>query len=280
MRRGDMRLLKTQKRQFDANPYIVEQLTATSEDGTAIPYFLVRSREFHYDSQHPTILYAYGSAGASEFPQYSGILGRLWLARQGVYVVANVRGGGELGEAWHVVKTDRRHVYEDCIAVARDLFTRHITAPSHLGIRGASAGGLLAGVMITQHPESFNAALVEVPVLDLLRPDLLLGGAAAQEPEHGSLSIAAERAFLESTSPLENLRPNEHFPVPMIVTSTADDNVSPAYARKFAAKMDALGMPFFFYETKEGGHGIWATPNEHAQYEALAYTYFSRRLAD
>lgn len=269
--------IKSLPPQFDANRYVTEQLEATSRDGTRVSYFLVRPKTFKANGRAPTLMHGYGYQGFSQFPYYSGFLGRLWLDEGGVYVLANIRGGGEFGPAWHVTKTQRQLVYDDFIAVAEGLIRRRITSPRHLGIRGMSAGGLLMGVMLTQRPDLFNAAVVEVPVLDLL-DDNLLGGRARFAVELGSLDIPEERAFLERTSPYQNLRKRDDFPVPFLVTSTTDEKAHPAFARKFGAKMEALGMPFLYYESAEGGHNVWSTPQQHAMYEALFYTYLAQQL--
>jgi prolyl oligopeptidase len=269
--------LRSLAAQFDGSRYLVEQFKATSDDGTRIPYFIVRTRNAR--STQPTLMYGYGAYGGPEYPRYSGVIGRLWLNEGGAYVFANIRGGGEFGPAWHVTKTERRHVYEDFVAVARDLFDRGITTPKQLGICGGSAGGLLVGVMLTKHPEMFGAAIAEVPLLDLLRTDLLLSG-SAMATEFGSLHVPDERKFLEETSPFQNLRPNENFPVPLLMTTTSDDNVHPANARRFAARMADLNMPFLYYESAEGGHaGSGApTPEDRASHDALVYTYLARQL--
>lgn len=271
--------VKTLPPQFDAENYIAEQLEASSRDKTRVPYFIVRPKALKKNGQAPTLIHGYGYQGFPQFPYYSGFLGRLWLDQGGVYVLANIRGGGEFGASWHVTKTQRQKVYDDFIAVAEDLIRRKVTSPPHLGIEGMSAGGLLMGVMITQRPDLFNAAVIEVPILDLLN-DNLLGGRERFAAELGSLNIPEERAFLEQTSPYQNLKKREDFLVPFLVTSTTDEKAHPAFARKFAAKMESLGMPFLFYESADGGHNIWSTPQQQAMYKAMFYSYLAQQLME
>jgi len=281
--KGVARAVAAHRAQFDADRYITEQLLATSVDGTKIPYFIVRSRSLRFDGRAPTILRAYGASGALKYPLYDPYLGRLWLDMGGVYVQANVRGGGELGPHWHVTKTDRRFTYADFFAVAEDLIRRGITSPRHLGIRGHSQGGLLVGVALNERPELFSAAVIENPVLDLIDAFVILNGvpvriADNRAREHGSLEIEDERAFIEKTSPLQNLRKNPKFPMPFIATSTTDQGVPPTMARKYAYKLGLLQIPYLFLESPEGGHDAWSTPKQHAEYEALVYTYLSHSL--
>lgn len=277
--------LRSLPAQFDATRYVVKQLEATSQDGTKVPYFLVQSRDLRPEANTPTVIHAYGASGAVELPTYDGILGRLWLSRGGAYVLANIRGGGELGVKWHVTKTERRHTYDDFIAVAEDLIRRKITAPRHVGIRGHSYGGLLVGVVLNERPDLFHAAVLENPVLDLIGAEELRNGVrvrsaqdALYKAEIGSLEVPEERVFMEQTSPYQNLEAREAFPIPFISTSTTDVYVSPGMARKYAARLASMSMPFFFYENPEGGHAAWSTPPQRARYEALVYTYLWDRL--
>ncbi|MDZ7632515.1 MAG: prolyl oligopeptidase family serine peptidase [Gemmatimonadaceae bacterium] len=212
-------------------------------------------------------------------PQYDAEVGKLWLERGGVYVVANIRGGGEFGPAWHEagLKTRRQIVFDDFAAVARDLIRRGITSPKRLGIQGGSNGGLLMGVQMTQHPELWNAVDIQVPLLDMLRYEQIAAG-ASWVAEYGSVSVPAEREFLASISPLNNLKAGVAYPQPLIWTTTKDDRVGPQHARKFAAKMSDMGLPYLFYEVIEGGHGAGANIEQRAHTSALEYTYFVRQL--
>lgn len=275
------RPLRNQRTSSDRTRFVTEQFEATSRDGTRIPYFLVRARDLKHDGSSPTLMSGYGGFGMPQYPQYSAAVHRLWLEQGGAYVLANIRGGGEFGPAWHraAIKTHRQRAYDDFIAVAEDLIRRKITSPRRLGIEGMSNGGLLVGVMLSQRPELFHAAVAKVPLLDLLRWDLLRGGAYTAN-EFGSLEHAEERAFLERTSPYHNLRMRPNHPVPLLITATNDDNVHPAQARKYAARMQELGMQFLYYESEEGGHGASLTPAGRALNEAIEFVYLTRTLAD
>lgn len=266
--------------QFDSAPFLTQQLEARSSDGVMVPYFVTMAKSRHNNARSPVVIDAYGAFGASEGPHYSAALGRLWLERGGVHVVANIRGGMERGLGWHVTRTDRQHTYDDLIAVVEDLIRRGITSPKHVGIRGISAGGLLAGVMITRRPDLFGAAVLRVPVLDQLRVDLNGLDASQMAAEFGSLDVPAEKEFLRRTSPFQNLRPSDEFPIPLIITATNDRVVPPAQPRRFAAKMESLGLPFLYYESPEGGHNATATPEQAARMEALTYTYLAQTLLD
>jgi len=264
---------------FDASHDVVEQNEATSKDGTRIPYFIVRPKNLVHNGNNPTLLYAYGGFGVSETPFYSGTYGRLWLTRGGVFVLANIRGGGEFGPAWHEagLKTHRQRVFDDFTAVARDLIARKITSPRRLGIQGGSNGGLLMGVEFTQHPELFSAVDIQVPLLDMLRYEKIQAG-ASWVGEYGSVAVPRERAFLASISPYNNLKPGVRYPEPFIWTTTKDDRVGPQHARKFAAKLAAMKIPYLFYEVTEGGHGSGANFKESSFTSALEFTYLSRKL--
>ena len=278
-RSGGIALVKTSPSKFDAHREVVEQLEATSKDGTKVPYFVVHARGMVRNGVNPTIIYAYGGFLASSLPSYNATLGKLWLEKGGVWVLANIRGGGEFGPAWHEagLKTKRQVIYDDFAAVAQDLIARKVTSPSRLGIEGGSNGGLLMGVELTQHPDLWNAVDIQVPLLDMLRYEQIAAG-TSWVGEYGSVSIPAERAFLASISPYENLKAGVHYPVPLIWTTTKDDRVGPQHARKFAAKMSSMGLPYLFYEVVEGGHGAGANLKERAHTSALEFTYFAQRL--
>jgi prolyl oligopeptidase len=275
------RPVKSLQPKFAGERFTVQQLEATSKDGTKVPYFVVRSRNFKADGTAPTLLYGYGGFNVSMLPGYLGTTGKLWLERGGVYVLANIRGGGEFGPAWHEagLKTHRQVVYDDFIAVAEDLIARRITTTRRLGIEGGSNGGLLMGVMLTQRPELFHAAVVQVPLLDMLRFDKLLAGASWVD-EYGSPQVPRERAWLEKMSPYQNLHFRKDYPEVFILTSTKDDRVHPGHARKYAAKLEALHMPFLYYENVEGGHSAAADLRERARRLALEFVYLSQRLID
>ena len=276
---GALRDIKTSPARFDASQDVAEQREATSKDGTRIPYFIVHPKTMKLDGSNPTLLYAYGGFDVSVTPNYNGIVGKLWLERGGVYAVANIRGGGEFGEAWHEagLTTHRQRVFDDFAAVGRDLIATKVTSPRRLGIQGGSNGGLLMGVEFTQHPELWNAVDIQVPLLDMLRFEQIQAG-ASWTGEYGSVANPGQRAFLASISPYNNLRPGVKYPEPFIWTTTKDDRVGPQHARKFAAKMEAMHLPYLFYEVVEGGHGAGANLQERAFTSALEMTYFIRKL--
>jgi prolyl oligopeptidase len=278
---GEAKPVKSLAPRFDASKDVVEQFEATSADGTRVPYFVVHPKGMKLDGTQPTLLYAYGGFQVSMLPSYSGSLGKLWLERGGVYVLANIRGGGEFGPAWHEagLKTNRQHIYDDFAAVAKDLIERKITSPRRLGIEGGSNGGLLMGVELVQHPELWNAVVIQVPLLDMIR-FTQIGAGASWVGEYGSPDIPAERAFLERISPYRNIKAGVQYPEPLFVTSTKDDRVSPAHARKMAARMQSMGLPFLYYENMEGGHSASANLREAAHRVSLEMTYLTRKLMD
>ncbi len=279
---GQARRIKAQPAKFDASNLVAEQYEAVSSDGTKIPYFLVHRRDIRLDGNNPTLLYAYGGFESSSTPSYSAGLGKLWLERGGVYALANIRGGGEFGPKWHEagLGAKRQIIYDDFVAVGRDLIARKITTPRRLGIRGGSNGGLLTGVAFTQHPELWRAVLIEVPLLDMIRISKIAAG-ASWEGEYGSVENDPEiRAFWEKTSPYQNLRRGTAYPEPFIFTTTKDDRVGPQHARKFAARMEEMGLPFFYYENTEGGHAAGANLRQQAHTQALEMIYLTRKLMD
>jgi prolyl oligopeptidase len=278
---GELKVVKTLPAQFDASKDVVEQLEATSKDGTKVPYFVVRPKDIPFDGSAPTLLTAYGGFQVSETPRYSGMTGRLWLEHGGVYVLANIRGGGEFGPAWHEagLKTHRQVIYDDFAAVGADLVARKITSPRHLGIIGGSNGGLLMGVEFNQHPEMWNAVVIQIPLLDMLGFEHIAAG-ASWVGEYGTIAVPEERAFLASISPYNNLDPGKNYPEPLIFTTTKDDRVGPVHARKFAARMEEFHKPFFYDEITEGGHGAGADLKEQAGTYAETYVYLTRKLVD
>ncbi|KAF0174462.1 MAG: S9 family peptidase [Hyphomonadaceae bacterium] len=291
-RAGSARAVQSLPAQFDASKLVSEQFEATSRDGTKVPYFVVRPRDAQMNGENPTLLYGYGGFQISQTPAYSPLSGKLWMERGGVYVIANIRGGGEFGPAWHQagLKLKRQVVYDDFIAVAEDLIARKITSPRRLGIMGGSNGGLLMGVMLTQRPDLFRAAVVQVPLLDMLGfadANMLAGASWVDEygdprlGENGKPTHPDERAWLAKLSPYQNMRPQAVTPVmPFFVTSTKDDRVHPAHARKMAARLEAAGTPFYYYENIDGGHSAAANQQEVARRRALEFTYLNERLVD
>ena len=274
--------LKALPAKFDASGDVVEQREAVSTDGTKIPYFVVHRRDIRYDGTTPTLLTAYGGFQVSETPNYSAATGKLWLERGGALVLANIRGGGEFGPAWHEagLGVKRQIIYDDFAAVARDLIARKITSPRRLGIQGGSNGGLLMGVQFTQHPELWQAVVIDVPLLDMIRIGKIAAG-ASWAGEYGDVDAdPAVMAFWEKTSPYQQLRAGVTYPEPFIFTTTKDDRVGPQHARKFAARLEELGYKFFYYENTEGGHGAGADLKQAAHTTALTMTYLTRKLMD
>ena len=270
---------KSQPPLFDASKDTVDQYEATSKDGTKVPYFVVHPKGMALDGSHPTLLTAYGGFEVSMTPNYSAYVGKLWLEKGNVFVLANIRGGGEFGPAWHEagLNVHRQRIYDDFAAVGQDLITRKITSTPHLGIEGGSNGGLLMGVEMEQHPTLWHAVVIQVPLLDMLGFEHIAAG-ASWVGEYGSASNPTQRAFLASISPYNQLKPDVQYPQPLIFTTTKDDRVGPQHARKFAAKMEEFHEPFYFEEITEGGHGAGADLKQEAGTYALTYTYLDRKL--
>jgi prolyl oligopeptidase len=273
--------IKSIPARFDASNIVVEQFQASSKDGEKIPYFVVRQKDIIFDGTNPTLQYAYGGFQVSLKPSYSGLLGKNWLEQGGVYVLANIRGGGEFGPNWHQagLKTKRQVIFDDMIAVGEDIIAKKITSTKHLGIMGGSNGGLLMGVMYTQRPDLWNAVVCQVPLLDMLRYHKLLAG-ASWVGEYGSPEIPNERAFLEKISPVHNIDPQGDYPAIMLVTSTKDDRVHPGHARKMAYILEQYGHDFEYYENVDGGHSASANLQERAKRTALEYTFLSQKLTN
>ncbi|MFC8179757.1 prolyl oligopeptidase family protein [Rhodococcus sp. NPDC057297] len=279
---GDVEALKQAPSFFDTDGLTVAQHFATSLDGTAIPYFVVR-KEPTDGSPAPTLLYGYGGFEISLTPSYSGATGLAWLEKGGTYVVANIRGGGEYGPDWHtqVLRAGRHKVHEDFAAVARDLVDRGITTPNQLGAQGGSNGGLLMGIMITKYPELFGAIVCQVPLLDMKRYHLLLAG-ASWVAEYGNPDDPDEWAFISEYSPYQNIvSPTEKkYPPILIATSTRDDRVHPGHARKMAARLEEAGHTVSYFENIEGGHGGAADNAQLAFKTALTYQFLWNTLSD
>jgi len=264
---------------FDAAPYAVSQHFVQSGDGTRVPYFMVARKDLAPSGDNPTLIYSYGGFEVPLRPSYSATIGLDWLEAGGVYVVANIRGGGEYGPAWHKAaqRENRQRSYDDFFAVAEDLVERRITAPRYLGIRGGSGGGLLVGMLFTQRPELFHAVVCQVPLLDMQRYDKLLAGASWVE-EYGDPDNPEDWAYLQHYSPYHNLDPGKNYPRVFFTTSTRDDRVHPGHARKMVARMRAMGKPVLYYENTEGGHGGAANNRQQARVQALIYTYLVNEL--
>jgi prolyl oligopeptidase len=276
---GSPRQVASLPAMFDATGLAVNQHEATSKDGTKIPYFVVHRGDMQLDGNNPTLLYGYGGFELSQTPGYGSTVGAAWLERGGVYVVANIRGGGEFGPEWHRagLKENRQRVYDDFLAVAQNLIDRKITSPDHLGIRGGSNGGLLVGVAYTQKPELFDAVVVSVPLFDMQRYNKLLAGASWMA-EYGNPDIPEEWEYISKYSPYQNIKAGQKYPRVLFTTTTRDDRVHPGHARKGAAKMESLGYPVYYYENTEGGHGSGVTNEQRARMDAVVYTYLWKQL--
>ena len=262
---------------FDAENISVSQHFVASEDGTSIPYFVVRPAGS--TGPTPTLLYGYGGFETANTPGYSGVLGRLWLARGGTYALANIRGGGEYGPGWHTqaMREGRHKVAEDFAAVADDLVKRGITTVGQLGAQGGSNGGLLMGIMLTKYPEKFGALVCSVPLLDMKRYHLLLAG-ASWVAEYGDPDNADDWAFISEYSPYQNISADRRYPPILMTTSTRDDRVHPGHARKMTAALEEVGHPVWYYENIEGGHGGAADNEQLAFKSALSYSFLWRTL--
>jgi prolyl oligopeptidase len=276
----DRECLKRREAFFDASRFEIAQNEAVSKDGTRVPYFIVRRKDLPLDGNNPTLLYGYGGFEVSLAPWYSASAGKAWLDRGGVYVVANIRGGGEYGPRWHqaALRANRQRAYDDFIAVAEDLIARKVTQPKRLGIMGGSNGGLLMGVMLTQRPDLFGAVVSQVPLLDMRRYHTLLAGASWVD-EYGNPDDPKQWAYIRKFSPYHNLKKGRTYPPVLFTTSTRDDRVHPGHARKMVAKMMALGIPgVYYYENMEGGHAGAANNQQRADMSALEYTFLWKML--
>jgi len=289
--------VKTSPSFFADGDYEVEQHFAVSDDGTRVPYFQVAPRGLALDGQNPTQLSGYGGFEVSRTPAYSGTVGRAWLERRtalsdgsdgkaphsrgGVYVVANIRGGGEYGPAWHraALKENRHKAYQDFAAVARDLISRGVTSPRRLGCVGGSNGGLLVGNMLTRYPELFGAVSCGVPLLDMRRYTKLSAG-HSWIAEYGDPDVPEQWEYIRTFSPYHLLKDAVEYPETFIWTATSDDRVGPVQARKMAARMLAMGIPnVWFHEALEGGHAGASDNRQAAALQARSQHFLWKALA-
>lgn len=269
---ADPELVKSTPARFDADGLEVSQHFATSDDGTRIPYFLIGPAG-DVTGPRPTLLYGYGGFEVSLTPSYLGTMGKAWLERGGTYVLANIRGGGEYGPAWHqaALKENRHRAYEDFSSVAKDLIDRGLTDTAHLAVQGGSNGGLLAGNMLTHYPELFGAVVIQVPLLDMKRYSHLLAGASWMA-EYGDPDTD-DWDFIRTFSPYHLLSEDKDYPPTFVFTSTRDDRVHPGHARKFTAALESLGADVRYWENFEGGHGGAATNEQVAKRLSLQWTF-------
>jgi prolyl oligopeptidase len=271
--------LKAMPAFFDAAGLQVHQFEAVSPDGTLVPYFVVMREGLPLDGANPAVLYGYGGFEVALKPSYGAISGAAWLEEGGVWVVANIRGGGEFGPRWHqaALKENRQRAFDDFIAVAEDLQARGISSPRRLGIMGGSNGGLLVGAVLAQRPELFNAVVCQVPLLDMRRYHQLLAGASWMG-EYGDPDDPAEWAWIGRWSPYHRVRPDGRYPRVLFTTSTRDDRVHPGHARKMAARMLEQGHDVLYWENVEGGHAGAADNAQTARMWALTWTFLRRQL--
>jgi prolyl oligopeptidase len=271
--------IKSLPARFDASNIVTEQFFATSRDGTRVPYFVTRPKDLKGPA--PTVLYGYGGFEISLTPSYSANFGMLWLSRGGVYVVANIRGGGEYGPGWHqaALLANRQRAYDDFQAVARDIVKRGITTPKQLGIMGGSNGGLLVSANMVEQPELFGAVVCQVPLIDMIRYTKI-GAGASWEAEYGDPAKPADRAWIMKYSPYQNVTKGKQYPPVFFVTATSDDRVTPVHARKMAARMEAQGHDVLFYENTDGGHAAAADHKQAAEMWALSFVYLWQKLGN
>ena len=276
---GKFEKVKALKSWFPTENYQVQQFEVASKDGTMIPYFVVSAKNLKKDGKNPTLISAYGGFEVPRLPAYSAVTGTSWLEEGGVYVLANIRGGGEFGPKWHQagLKENRQRIYDDYFAVAEDLIARKITSPQKLGISGGSNGGLLVGVGFTQRPDLYNAVVCAVPLLDMKRYHKLLAGASWMA-EYGNPDIPEEWEYIRKYSPYQNVKPGQDYPEVFFYTSTRDDRVHPGHARKMVAKMHDMGYKVYYFENTEGGHAGASTNEQRAKMAALQYAYLKMKL--
>jgi len=276
---GSPEVLKTSPSYFSKVGLEVEQHEATSADGAKIPYFIVKPSGMELDGSTATLMTGYGGFQVPRLPGYLGTTGKLWLENGGAYVLANLRGGGEFGPNWHqtAIRENKQRTWDDFIAVGEDLLQRGFTSPEHLGIQGGSQGGLLVGTAFTQRPDLFGAAIVQIPLFDMLRFHLI-GRGASWIGEYGDPRIPEQREWIKGYSPYQKIVEGVDYPTPFLWASTADDRTHPAHARKGAAKLKELGQPYFYFEDMTGGHSGGVDNEQRAKLQALQFVYLMQQL--
>lgn len=277
----NLEVVKESPSRFDASGMTIQQFEATSKDGTKIPYFVVHAEDMPMDGSTPVLMGGYGGFQVPRLPSYLGSTGKMWLERGNAYVLANIRGGGEFGPNWHqtAIRENKQRTWDDFIAVGRDLVERGITSPEHLGVEGGSQGGLLVGTAFTQAPDLFNAAIVQIPLFDMLRYQFI-GRGASWIGEYGDPRIPEQREWIEGYSPYQKLLEEKDYPRVFYVTSTADDRTHPSHGRKAAARMAAQGDDYLYYEDMKGGHSGGVDNEQRATLRAMQIVYLLQQLAD
>jgi prolyl oligopeptidase len=272
------RVVKSLPEQFDRTGLVECQAEAVSEDGTIVPYFMIKRKDTPSNGSNKTLLYGYGGFEISLLPSYGAVTGATWLEDGGIYVLANIRGGGEFGPTWHqqALKANRKLAYDDFIAVAEHLIETGVTCREKLAIRGGSNGGLLMGNVMTRRPDLFGAVICQVPLLDMKRYSHLLAGASWMA-EYGDPDVAEEWAYLMQYSAYHNIDPvsaNTSYPPLLMMTSTKDDRVHPYHARCFVKRLEDIGCSnVLYYENIEGGHG-GAADSKQSSFMTSLYTMF------
>jgi prolyl oligopeptidase len=266
---------------FDSALYTSKQMWAVSKDGTKVSYFVVSKKGIEKNGKNPTLIYGYGGFEISETPFYLGGSSwhNTWLDQGGVFVLTNIRGGGEFGPQWHeaAILENKQKSYDDFIAIIESVHKEKISSPKNTGIMGGSNGGLLMGAIFTQRPDLMNAVVCQVPLLDMLRYSKLLAGASWMA-EYGNPDEAKAREFILKYSPYQNLKAGVKYPEVLFVTSTKDDRVHPGHARKMHAKMEELNQPSMLYENPLGGHGSASDVMDRAFVKALERVYLLQKL--
>ncbi|MEP0391514.1 MAG: prolyl oligopeptidase family serine peptidase [Erythrobacter sp.] len=273
--------IKNSPSYFDAAGMEVEQHEATSADGTKIPYFIVKPKGMEMNGETAVLMTGYGGFQVPRLPGYLGSTGKMWLERGGAYVLGNMRGGGEFGPGWHqtAIRENKQRTWDDFIAIGDDLVAKGFTSPEHLGIQGGSQGGLLVGTAFTQRPDLFGAAIVQIPLFDMLRYHVI-GRGASWIGEYGDPRIPEQRAWIEGYSPYQLIKEGVDYPTPFLWASTADDRTHPAHARKGAARLKEQGHHYYYFEDMTGGHSGGVDNEQRAKLQALQYVYLMQQLMD
>jgi prolyl oligopeptidase len=281
---GNTQAVQSLPELFDDSQFTAEKRFATSKDGTRIPYFLVRKKGA--EGTVPALIHAYGGFRNAQTPTYltqqpyrAGPLGLFWVEDGNAYVLANIRGGGEYGPAWHeaALREKRQNSFDDLHAVAEDLVATGITDKGRIAISGRSNGGVLVGAAMTQRPDLYGAVISGSPLHDMYRYDKLLAG-ASWVAEYGDPDNPDDWAFMKKYSPYQNVNPDVVYPDTFFYLSTKDDRVHPGHARKFAAKLMATGTPVYYHEYREGGHSVGADHAEDAVRAAMLHAFLKRVL--
>jgi len=264
---GDTReQLKSLPAFFDASPYRVEQFDVASRDGERIPFFVVMNKNTKFDGRNPTLLYGYGGFEVSQLPGYSATVGNAWLNNGGVYVVANIRGGGEYGEEWHLAGnlTKKQNVFDDFAACAEHLIQRGYTRADKLAVEGGSNGGLLMGAFLTQHPQLARAVVAHVGLYDMLRVELDPNG-AFNVTEFGTVKDPAQFRALHAYSPFHQVKNGTPYPAVFFLAGETDGRVNPAHSRRMTAALQSatnFGNPVLARFSSASGHGMGTALSE------------------